>query len=164
MWNTERVQVVNSRSYLMRELLCPRLWNFKAPWLEISEKISALQIFHDNIHILAVFKYVIKPYNIRMLANLKHLNLSFKHFNIFKWQLLLLYYLDGDLLAWLFVLCLFDDTVFALSKRVFKVIKIMDVCVADSFFYFIDPLVSLLLSFKVINSSFIWENEHEWVA
>ena len=57
--------------------------NFEILRLEIIEEIPSLEVLHDNIDIIRVFKDIIEPNNIGMLAYLEHFNFSLQQFNVF---------------------------------------------------------------------------------
>ena len=56
-----------------------------------------------------------------------------------------------------------DQAVLTLSKGFLELVEVMKVRVADGLLDLLDPLVSLSESIKVIDSSFVGENEHEWI-
>lgn len=56
-----------------------------------------------------------------------------------------------------------DETILSFSEGLFKIIKIMKVSVSDGLLDLLDPLISLSKGIQVINSSFVGENQHEWV-
>lgn len=97
-----------------------------------------------------------------MLTHFKHLNFSFQKFHVFQGKVLFLNNFDCYVLARLFVLSTFDQTILAFSKRFFKVIEIMQVCISDGFLYFLYPFISLFLSFQIINSTFVRKDKHKW--
>ena len=56
MSHTIRVQVVEGCGNLVGELLCALLRDLEAAFLEISEKITAIELLHDDVNVVLVFK------------------------------------------------------------------------------------------------------------
>jgi len=161
MSNSKRVKIEDCRRYLMGYRPSPLLCDFEILWLQVIEEIASLQVFHDDIYEVRILKHVVKTNNIGMLTHFKNLNFSFQKLHVFQGKVFFLNNFYSYVLARLFVWCSFHQTILAFSKRFFKVIEIMQVCISNSFFYFIYPLVSLLLSFEVINSTFVWKDKHK---
>lgn len=98
-----------------------------------------------------------------MLADLEYLNFSLQKLDILKRQLFFLHDLDSDFLAGLFVLSSLHKTIFTLSEGFLQLVKVVEVGISNGLLNLFDPLVSLNQSIKVIDSSLVWENEHEWI-
>ena len=58
---------------------------------------------------------------------------------------------------------LLDDTILALAERVFEIIKVVQVGVADSLLDLLNPIVPLFFDVKVVNTPLVREDEHERV-
>lgn len=98
-----------------------------------------------------------------MLANLEHLDFSFEQLDILEGQFFLLHNLDCDLLAGLLVLCSLDETILTLSEGLLQLVEVVQVGVSDSLLNFLHPLVSLHQGVKVVDSSLVGEDQHEWI-
>ena len=98
-----------------------------------------------------------------MLAYFQHLDFSFQELYVLEGQILFLDDFDSDLFLTLFVDASFNETVFAFSKRLLNIVKVVKVGESDGFLDFADPLVSFLPGFQVVDPSLVWKDEHEWV-
>jgi len=74
--DSEGVKIEDSSGNLMSNSFSSLLRNFEVPRLEIVEEITTLQVLHHDINVIRIFKNIIKPYNIWVLAYLQHLNFS----------------------------------------------------------------------------------------
>jgi len=64
--------------YLLGSFFCYlKVFGFK-----IVKEIASLKIFHYNINVVRIFKHIMEPYDIWMLAYLQHLNLPFQELQV----------------------------------------------------------------------------------
>lgn len=96
-----------------------------------------------------------------MLAYLEHLDLPLEQLQILDAEILLFYNFDGDLLFGAFMDTLFNNTVLTFAKCIPYVIEIVQVIVTNCVFNRFCPFSFFLFRLKVINASFIGEDQHE---
>jgi hypothetical protein len=68
----------------MSNLSSSVLWNFELPLFQVIKEVSSLQVFHDNVDIVLVFKNVFKFNDVRVLADFQDFDFSFQQFLIFQ--------------------------------------------------------------------------------
>jgi len=76
------MQVVQSGSNLMGKLLGAFFWDSERTLLKIAEKITAVELFHDDVDVVLILKDIQKANNVRVLAHLEDLDLSALKLNI----------------------------------------------------------------------------------
>ena len=76
MSHTIGVQIIKGRGDTVTQLLRTLLTNYKLALLEVGEKIAAVQLLHDNVDIVLVFKDIEQANDVRMLAHLKNFDLT----------------------------------------------------------------------------------------
>jgi len=76
------MQVVQSGSNLMGKLLGAFFWNRERTLLKIAEKITTVELFHDDVDVVLILKDIQKANNVRVLTHLEDLDLSALKLNI----------------------------------------------------------------------------------
>ena len=87
----------------MGKLLGTSLWDRESAFLEIAEKISTIQLLHDDVDVILILEDIQKTDNVRVLAHLEDLDLSALQLNILHRHLPLGHDLDSNRLASLLV-------------------------------------------------------------
>lgn len=103
MCDTERVEIVECSSYLMGNDLSSVLGNGEFPLFKVGEEVSAGEVFHHDVDVVLVLKYIKESDDIRMLAHLKYLNFSSLQLHIAHSHLLLAHDLHSHQLPCLLV-------------------------------------------------------------
>ena len=79
---TVRMQVVQSGSNLMGKLLGAFFRDSERTLLKIAEKITTVELFHDDVDVVLILKDIQKANNVRVLTHLEDLDLSALKLNI----------------------------------------------------------------------------------
>jgi len=77
MGNSKRVQIEDSRGDLMSNCFSSLFRNLEVLGLKIVEEIATFQVLHYYVDVIRVLKYIVKSYNIGMLAYFQHFYFSF---------------------------------------------------------------------------------------
>jgi len=68
------MEEINCRANLVCYLFSALFWNGKVPFTQVSEEITTLKNFHDDVDVILVFEHIVEPDDVRMLANFEHFN------------------------------------------------------------------------------------------
>lgn len=148
----------------MGQLLCTFLRNGEIPLFKVSEQITAAQLLHDDVDVVLILEDIKKANDVRMLAHLENLDFPSLQLDVLNRHLLLAHDLDCDTLASLLVGSRFDQPEFTFPKRLFDLVVVEKVAVADCLFDGSHPLVLVFLFQQVVGSWLIsWENQCERV-
>jgi len=98
----------------MRQLFCSKFINLKITLLEISEKVSSTQVFHDNVDIVLIFENIKETDYKWMLAHLQDFDLPSLELHVLDVHLFFGHNFYGNLL-----LCFLVDGRFDESKLTF---------------------------------------------
>lgn len=66
------MEEINCGSNLMRYLFSSLFCYGKVPFTQVGEEIPTLEDFHDDVDIVLVFKHIVEPDDVWMLANFEH--------------------------------------------------------------------------------------------
>jgi len=97
MCDSVAVHIVDASGDLMSYVPCTVLRDLELPSVEVLEEITARAVLKHNVDVLRILKNIDHPYDVRVLADLEHLNLSFLQLELFQSYVHLLYDLDGHL-------------------------------------------------------------------
>ena len=127
MGHAVRVQVIQCRGNLVRQLLGTSLSNRECTFFEVAKQITACQLFHDDVNIVLILKDIQQSNNMRVLAHLEDFDLTSLQFDVLHRHLLLRHDFHGNRLARLLVDGRFNKAEFSLAQSLFDLIEIENV-------------------------------------
>lgn len=98
MSNSKTMKIENGSGNFMAHLSGFILSDLKVSTFEVVEEISSFEVFHYDVDVVLVFKYIKQSDNIWMLANLKDLDFPFLKLNVLCGHCLLFHDLNSDFL------------------------------------------------------------------
>jgi len=135
-----RVQIINSRRYLVRNLARSLFRQVERSTLEVAEQIAALACLHDNVNQVLVFENVKHSNNMRVLAHFEHLDLPAIKLDQLLVHFLFLGYFDGAFLAAFNVGGRADRAEMTFADRLVERIKLVNVIEANQLLDYLHPL------------------------
>ena len=136
----------------MCQLLCTLLWNTEIALFKVSEQIAAAQLLHNDVDVVLILEDIKKADDVRVLAHFENLDFPSLQLDVLDGHLFLAHDLDCNTLASLLVDSRFDQSEFTFSKRLFDLVVVEKVTVADSLLDSIHPLILVLLFQQVVGS------------
>lgn len=96
-----------------------------------------------------------------MLTNFENFNLTFEQLQVFDIKVAFFNNLNSNLLLCTFVVRMFNNTVLTFTKNFTELVEVIKITVADRLFYGGYPLILLVLIFKIVNPTLVWEDKHK---
>ena len=56
-----------------------------------------------------------------------------------------------------------DQAILTFTKRILKVVKVMEVSVTNGLFDLVYPFISFVFGLQIIDAPLIWKDQHEWI-
>ena len=112
------MQIVNRSRQLVCNAAGELLANYKFSLVQKRKEVTAIEHFHHDVNRVLVLENVIEFYNVGVLADLKHLNLSLEQFKIFERELFLFDDFDCTFLVGFLVNCRLYQSILALAQVV----------------------------------------------
>lgn len=155
MSHTKWMEVVQSSCQLVGKSFGSLFTKLERSFLKVSEQVSTLQHFHDDVNLVLVLEDIEQTNDIWMLTHLQNLNFSFLKFNILHSHFLLGHYFYCHCFSSLLVSSWLNQTKFTLADGLFELIKVLKICVTNNLFDDVHPSFLVLLIKQVVSPWFV---------